>query len=162
MLWNSCAQYASKFGKLSSGHRTGKGQFSFQSQRKTISKNVQSESEVAQLFPTLCNSMDCSPPGSSIHEIFQVRVLDWVAISFSRGSSWPRDQTRVSGIAGRFFTISVTMDDSFTWNYAKTIGKIIHINGFQVLVVGGGVNDEGAWILRVMKSSYILLITVGT
>ena len=45
MLWKCCTQYASKFGKLSSGHRTGKGQFSFQSQRKTISKNVQTESE---------------------------------------------------------------------------------------------------------------------
>ena len=100
--------------------------------------------------------------GSSVPGIPKARILEWVVICFSRGSSWPRDQTRVSGIAGRFFTISVTMDDSFTWNYAKTIGKIIHINGFQVLVVGGGVSDEGAWILRVMKSSYILLITVGT
>ena len=44
----------------------------------------------------LCDPMDCSPPGSSIHEIFQVRTLEWVAISSSRGSSEPRDQTRVS------------------------------------------------------------------
>ena len=48
------------------------------------------ESEVAQLCPTLCDPMDCSPPGSSIHGIFQARVLEWVAISFSRGSSQPR------------------------------------------------------------------------
>ena len=47
----------------------------------------------------------CSPPGSSIHGIFQARTLEWVAISFSRGSSWPMDQTRVSHIAGRCFTI---------------------------------------------------------
>jgi len=53
----------------------------------------------------LCNPMDCSPPGSSIHGIFQARVLEWVVISFSRGSSWPRDQTQVSHIAGRHFTI---------------------------------------------------------
>ena len=45
------------------------------------------ESEVAQLCPTLCNPMDCSPPGSSIHGIFQARVLEWAAIPFSRGSS---------------------------------------------------------------------------
>ena len=45
--------------------------------------------------------MDCSPPSSSIHGIFQARVLEWVAISFSRVSSRPRDQTRVSCIAGR-------------------------------------------------------------
>ena len=47
--------------------------------------------------------MDCSPLGSSIHWIFQARVLEWVAISFSRGFSWPRDQTQVSCIAGRCY-----------------------------------------------------------
>ena len=47
--------------------------------------------------------MDCSLPGSSVHEIFQARVLEWVAVSFSRGFSQPRDQTRVSRIAGRCF-----------------------------------------------------------
>ena len=52
----------------------------------------------------LCDSMDCSPLGSSVHEIFQARILEWVAISFSRGSSQPRDRTRVYCTAGRFFT----------------------------------------------------------
>ena len=55
-------------------------------------------SEVAQLCPTLCDHMGCSPPGSSVHGIFQARVLEWVAISFSRGSSQPRDWTQVSCI----------------------------------------------------------------
>ena len=64
-----------------------------------------SESEVAQLCPTRCSPMDCSLPGSSIHGIFQARVLEWVAISFSMGSSQPRDRTRVSCIAGRCFTL---------------------------------------------------------
>ena len=45
---------------------------------------VNSENEVAQLCPTLRDPMDCSPPGSSVHGIFQVRVLEWVAISFSK------------------------------------------------------------------------------
>ena len=45
----------------------------------------------AQLCPTLCNPMDCCPPGSYVHEILQARTLLWIAISFSRGSSWPRD-----------------------------------------------------------------------
>ena len=54
---------------------------------------------------TLCNPMDCSPPGSSVHGIFQTRVLEWVAISFSRGSSQPRDRTQVSHTAGRCFTV---------------------------------------------------------
>ena len=53
---------------------------------------------------TLCNPMNCSPQSASVHGISQARILDWVAISFSRGSSWSRDQTRVSCIAGRFFT----------------------------------------------------------
>ena len=48
--------------------------------------------------------MNCSPPGSSVHETFQARVLEWVAISFSRGSFQPRDWTWVSCTAGRFFT----------------------------------------------------------
>ena len=48
--------------------------------------------------------MDYSPPGSPVHGISQARTLEWTAISFSRGSSWPRDQTEVSCIVGRFFT----------------------------------------------------------
>ena len=54
---------------------------------------VGSKSEVVQSCPTLCDPMDCSPclPGSSVHGIFQARVLEWVAISFSRGSSQLRD-----------------------------------------------------------------------
>ena len=54
---------------------------------------------VFQSCPILCNPMDCSPPGSSVHGILQARVLEWVAISSSRGSSWPRDQTCVSCIS---------------------------------------------------------------
>ena len=54
---------------------------------------------------TLCNPMDCSLPGFSVYAIFQARVLEWVAISFSRGSSRPRDQTQVSCIVGRHFTL---------------------------------------------------------
>ena len=63
------------------------------------------ESEVAQSWPTLCDPMDCSLPGASVHGIFQARILEWVAISFSRGSSQPRDQTQVSHIVGRLFNI---------------------------------------------------------
>ena len=63
-----------------------------------IYNNNESESKVAQSCLTLCNSMDYSLPGSSIHGILQARILEWVAISFSRGSSRPRDQPRVSHI----------------------------------------------------------------
>ena len=61
--------------------------------------------EVAQSCPTLCDSMDCSLLSSSVHGIFQAIVLEWIAISFSRGSSQPRDRTWVSRIAGRHFTV---------------------------------------------------------
>ena len=57
----------------------------------------------------LCDPMDCNLPGS-IHEIFQARILEWVAISFSRGSSQPRDRTRVSRIVGRCFTFWATRE----------------------------------------------------
>ena len=67
-------------------------------------------SEVAQSCLTLCDPMDCYLLGSSIHGIFQARVLEWVAISFSRGSSQPRDLTQVSCIAGRCFTVWVTRE----------------------------------------------------
>ena len=60
----------------------------------------------AQSCPTLCDSMDCSPPGSSVHRILQARILEWLAIPFSRVSSQPRDRTWISCVAGRFFTVS--------------------------------------------------------
>ena len=61
---------------------------------------------VAQSCPTLCDPMDCSPPGSSVHGIFQAKIMGWVAILFSRGVSWPRDRIRVS----RLFTIWATWE----------------------------------------------------
>ena len=58
----------------------------------------------AQSCPTLHNPTDCSPPGSSVRGILQARILEWVAIPFSRGFSQPRDRIHVSYTAGRFFT----------------------------------------------------------
>ena len=55
---------------------------------------------VAQSCPTLCDPMDCGPPGSSVNGISEARILEWVAISFSRGSFWPRDRTHISSIGG--------------------------------------------------------------
>ena len=57
-----------------------------------------------QLCLTLCRPMDCSPPSSSVHGSLQAKILEWVAISSCRGSSWPRDWTCVSYIAGGFLT----------------------------------------------------------
>ena len=60
-------------------------------ERYSTSVVTESESEIVQSCPTLCEPMDCSLPGSSLHGILQARILVWVAISFSRGSSLPRD-----------------------------------------------------------------------
>ena len=60
---------------------------------------------VTQSCPILCNPIRCRPLGSSVHGILQARILKWVAIPFSRGSSWPRDQAWVSHTAGEFFTV---------------------------------------------------------
>ena len=66
--------------------------------------------KLAQSCPTLFNPMDCSLPDSYVHGILQARILEWVAILFSRGSSQPRDRTCVSCIAGRFFTSWATRE----------------------------------------------------
>ena len=76
-------------------------------------------SEVAQSCLTFCNPMDCILPGSSVHGIFQARVLEWTAISFSWASSRPRNQTRVSRIAGRRFTVWATRE---AWCNLSTTG----------------------------------------
>ena len=65
---------------------------------------------VTQWCLTLCNPIDCSPPGSSSHGFLQARILEWVAIPFSRGSSQPRDRASVSCIAGEFFTVWATRE----------------------------------------------------
>ena len=68
------------------------------------------ESEVTQLYPTLCDPVDCSLPGFSLHGILQARILEWVTISFSRGSSRPRDRNWVSCIGGRHFNLWATRE----------------------------------------------------
>ena len=65
----------------------------------------ENESEVSQSCLTLCDLMDYSLPGSSVHRIFQARVLECVAISFSRRSSQPRDCTQVSALQADTFTV---------------------------------------------------------
>ena len=71
----------------------------------------------AQSCPTPCDPMGCSPPGSSVQEILQARILEWVAISYSRGSSWPRDWTRVLCISciGRRIYLFIQFNHWATW-----------------------------------------------
>ena len=83
----------------------------------------------AQSCLTLCDPLDCSPPGSSVHGILQERIMEWVAIPFSRGSSWPRVQTRVSCIAGRSFTVWATREDHSLCK-VKEVKSLSHVRLF--------------------------------
>ena len=71
-------------------------------------KERKKESEVAQSCPTLCDHVDCSLPGSSVHGVLQPKIVEWVAISFFRGSSRSKGRTWVTCIAGRRFTLLAT------------------------------------------------------
>ena len=94
---------------------------------------------VVKLCRTLCNSMDCRPPVSSVHGIFQARILEWVAIHFSRGSSHPMDGTRISCIALWSFTIWATLFLNFMRNPVwrshsiKLLPSLIKYNKFPEL-----------------------------
>ena len=85
------------------------------------------ESEIPQLCPTFCNPMDCNPLSSSVHGILQARILEWIVISFSRGSSLPRGRTQVSHIAGRLFTLWATREAHN--NFMRSLLFTIYIRG---------------------------------
>ena len=77
--------------------------------------------EVAQFCLTLCNPMNCSLPGSSVHGILQARILEWVPLSVSTVSSQPKDRTQVSCIAGRFFTFWATREAFFLYLWCCSV-----------------------------------------
>ena len=79
---------------------------------------------VAQSCLTLYDPMDCSLPGSSVHGVLQARILEWVAIPFSRGSSWPRDRTWVSCTASRVFTNWATKEAHRYYQCTGNTGEI--------------------------------------
>ena len=81
----------------------------------------------AQLCLILCDPMGCSPPSYSVHAIFPARILEWIAISSPRGSSWPRDQTQVSCMVGVFLTTVLPRKPFFplTFSYYIVILVII-------------------------------------
>ena len=96
----------------------------------------ESESEVAQSCPNLCDPVDCSLPGSSDHGILQARILEWVAISFSRGSSQPRDRTQVSSIAGRCFNLWAVYEGSNFSTFSSTLVTVFSILLIIVTLLG--------------------------
>ena len=126
-----------------------------------------SESEVPQSCPTLCDLMDCSLPGSSVHRIFQARVLEWVAISFSRRSSRPRDWTQISHIVGRRFTTWAIREalnicfDEYKWPgffnaFERWANFQINLHTFYI--TGWAWNDFSTWFdfLQALEKSQAL------
>ena len=104
---------------------------------------------VTQWYLTLCDPMDCGPPGSSVHGILQARTLEWVAMSSSRGSSQPRDWTQVSHITGRFFTTWATVSDKTSVNLLSKFLKIegwYREGGRSRVQDGEHVNTRGGFI----------------
>ena len=90
---------------------------------------------VAQPCLTLCDPTDCSPPGFSVHGILQPRILEWIAIPFSRGTSQPRDWSLVSCIAGRFITVWATGKSIYVCfiDYAKHFDYVDHNKRWKIL-----------------------------
>ena len=107
--------------------------------------------KVAQLGPTLCNPMGCSPPGSSVHGILQASILKWEAILFSRGSSQPKDQSQVSCIAGRFFTIWATREaPSSKLAWTNSCGKV----RFQEIKINTNSLEVCPWNRHVTSAAF--------
>ena len=119
------------------------------------------ECEVAQSRPTLCDPIDCSLPGSSIHGIFQARILEWVAISFSRRSSWPRGWTWVSRIVGRHFTVWATREVTTLSCKSKVTSLLYlrstgHKEGSHDSVLQ--LDSLLEWLTELRKTVYLLLL----
>ena len=92
---------------------------------------------VTHLCPALCYTMDCmhcSLPGFSVHGILQARIPEWVAISFSRGSSWPRDRSWVSCITGRYFTVWALKSYSIPETLLSTLTILLLIHTTLLMV----------------------------
>ena len=120
---------------------------------------------VAQSCPTLCESMDCSPSGSTFHGILQASVLEWVAVLFSRGSSQLRGWTQVSCTAGRFFTIWATQEalspcevHSYSWSTWWSRGICFGQCGVVAQTLGSGVRPT--WVLS-LTQQFISCVAVG-
>ena len=109
---------------------------------------------IAQSCLTLCNLIKCSWPGSSVHGNLQARILEWVAIFISRGSSWPRDWIRVSCIAGRFFTVWATreVDNKLTNQPKQRNNRNFFLSEYLFFISG----SVGQWIMDVNKQDSLM------
>ena len=121
---------------------------------------------VTQSCPTLCDPTDCCLPGSSVHGILQERILEWVPIPLSRGSSWPRNWTWVSCTVSGFFTVWATREAPHqkSWLYLELINfsaeKIKKIQFSVVLVISQGLNSQMRPAAPVWTASSEIIVPV--
>ena len=106
---------------------------------------VKRKSEVAQSCPTLCDPIDYSLPGFSIHGILQARVLEWVAISFSRGSSRPRNQTQVSHIATDVLSSEPPRKPEYCLSCSSICGSELEIVGVLYIIFPRDLYRDDGW-----------------
>ena len=106
---------------------------------------------LTQSCPTLCDPTDCSPPGFSVHGIFQARILEWVAVFFSRGSSQPRDRTQVSCIAGKHFNAL-----SHQWSTL-----LVHSNSLLFWKMEGVLHNSTYWIFCAPFDKFFSFLTLA-
>ena len=117
-IQEECSQTKQIFHGLGTTHYQGR-QFSVELQKRIVSTYlIWLKMKVAQLCLTLCNHMDYT-----VHGILQARILEWVTVPFSRGSSQPRNRTQVSSIAGRFFTSLATREAQYGLNMVQKRGR---------------------------------------
>ena len=135
MLWKCCTQYASKFGKLSSGHRTGKGQFSFQSQRKAMSKNAQTTTQLHSSHTLVKSCSKFSKPGFSNNVNFQMFQLvlekaeePEIKLPTSAGS-WKKQESSTKTSISALLTMPkpLTVWITINWKILKEMGVPDHL-----------------------------------
>ena len=128
MLWKCCIQYASKFGKLSSGHGTGKGQFSFQSQRKAMPKNAQTTAKLHSSHTLESNAQNSASQASAIHEPWNSRCSSW----FRKGRG-TRDQ--IANICWIIQKAKAFQKNIYVWflDYAKAFDCVDHNKLWKIL-----------------------------
>ena len=107
--------------------------------------------KLLQLCLTQCDPMNSSLPGSSVHGILQARILELVAMPFSRASSWPRDQTHVSCIAGRFLTAEPRGNSRHLWGCIFSSQWFTLLweqrESIHVITLLSSVSEEGPWFV---------------
>ena len=106
---------------------------------------------LTQSCPTLCDPTDCSPPGFSVHGIFQARILEWVAVFFSRGSSQPRDRTQVSCIAGKHFNALSHQGSPL----------LVHSNSLLFWKMEGVLHNSTYWIFCAPFDKFFSFLTLA-